>query len=965
MSSADILMRSDFLLKNISSRLDIVEVNIDVQAIKKRKMHLLEWALLAPLSELDDPKPTIKEIGTEFGIEKVEFLEQVSKYLTTLGVLSPVHSGIYDVTELGQKLYRKGEMVSDPRSFNVPIYYEPHSKEWFVGVRNIETRDLDDLFDESDFDINQMPVHIPEKLINEHIKSLKLLEKGESVESPLIKDLQRRIVDVEIKVFLKNSGLDLDIIKNPFGEEYNLLLKRIFKDKLVTKGGLKQHLLDYEKAASEFTGIPVKQCHNLGDTRLYSLTDRTLLIDEMLASQPKWLINSNTADIDHIKRNKTKPDIIVHLYDDSNFEIKTNDQGSIIVPTSVELFVPRTKAHVNSGSIISNQLAASVYFIEASGYNIPLYVLEQTKGVEAFENEIYHLLSISEYNIAEKLSVAIGKYFLKPDESNFNKILDSINIGPIKDEKSSKNALKEIERLRDRLPSFDTKATSNAPVYKSILQHLGLIDLVDLDKKTILHCREPYLERVKEIVEKGTGIKDGTWKSINEAILINTDSYQQIKRLQNKLNSDKNDVSKILIEGIAELLPDLEQKADKYLSTLPRPSKKRDVEEVYEAIDVFDPSIKQKYLKRINEGLEGQTDNLESDELLEIYKFLYKHGYKPKEYTLKTLATIKSGSINWDLFNSKLAKEISSLKNAFQAFDDIFNIDTLIRENFPSNVTMASDKSQIQTLFNNLISLRKAGIIQISFIESILEKEFDLLKRSDDLENTPVGLFLLANMKREFSKEKSLQISSDDVWKYVYPYLLSGEKARKKIDGDLRFLGLKEQLQKYDENLKNVKSNFFDEREKPESQLILDTPPIKRIIIDGSNVARQDHKKGEGSIKQLLQAYHDLKDKYGFEDVTIIVGAGLRHDVPDFEELQPYIDKKIASQAPAGVSDDKFIIQRAIEKDLMIMTNDLYREFRDLDPMYAKEIQRRRTAYMIDPDTGSFTLQFPNYEEGN
>nr|HML25505.1 hypothetical protein [Methanomethylovorans sp.] len=109
----------------------------------------------------------------------------------------------------------------------------------------------------------------------------------------------------------------------------------------------------------------------------------------------------------------------------------------------------------------------------------------------------------------------------------------------------------------------------------------------------------------------------------------------------------------------------------------------------------------------------------------------------------------------------------------------------------------------------------------------------------------------------------------------------------------------------------------------------------------------------------------DLKDKYGFEDVTIIVGAGLRHDVPDFEELQPYIDKKIASQAPAGVSDDKFIIQRAIEKDLMIMTNDLYREFRDLDPMYAKEIQRRRTAYMIDPDTGSFTLQFPNYEEGN
>jgi hypothetical protein len=36
MSSADTLMKSDFILKNISSRLDIVEVNIDVQAIKKK-----------------------------------------------------------------------------------------------------------------------------------------------------------------------------------------------------------------------------------------------------------------------------------------------------------------------------------------------------------------------------------------------------------------------------------------------------------------------------------------------------------------------------------------------------------------------------------------------------------------------------------------------------------------------------------------------------------------------------------------------------------------------------------------------------------------------------------------------------------------------------------------------------------------------------------------------------------------
>ncbi|WP_288069056.1 hypothetical protein V7O61_07510 [Methanolobus sp. WCC1] len=965
MSEAGTLTGSPFLIKKISNRLDINEVKVSAQAIKKRKIHLLEWALLAPLSELDEPKPTLKEIGTEFGIEKVEFLEHVANNLTGLGVLSQNNGDTYDITEMGQKLYRKGEMVSDPQNISIPIYYEPHSKEWVVGAKNIDAREFVNRHEDTVYDIDKTSITIPDKLINKHVKALKLLEKGQSIENHSIEEVNTKITDVELKIFLNKKGLDFHITKNPFGEEYNDLLKKILKEQLFTKGGLKQYLDEYEKAASKYSNLPVKQCYDLDGTRLYSLAEKNQIINELLTSRPKWMINSNMSSVNHIRKSKIKPDIMVHLNNNSKFEIQATYHNSLIIPNSIELFVPVTKINIGTDSIISNNKVAIVSLIEASGYKIPLYCLEKTKDASIFENEIYNLFSISKGNSSEKLAIAIGKFMLRPDESHFNDILVSLNTNSIKDKKSSKNALKEIEELRGRLSSFNNIIISNAPVYKAILDNLDLNDLIELDISTILHCRELYLQRLKKTTEKGTKIKDSTWSSIYERILLNKDSYQHVKELKNKLTSENNQYSGDILEEIEHILAIFEQNVDGYIGMLPRPSKKKEVEEIYEAIGAFNPSIKQNYLKIIYDGLEEQIDNFESNELFEIYKFLHKHGYKPKEITLSTLANKKFKAVNWDLLDPMFPKEIKSIKSDFKVFDNVFNIDSLIKGNFPSNVEMVSDKNQIQTLFNNLISLRKTGIITVPDIKNILEQEFNLLKNSNDLEKTPIGLFLLANMKRQFGNDKLLDMSLDDIWDYAYPYLSSNTNSWKKIEGDLKFLGLKEQLQQFEKQLKNEQSNSAIENKDHGTQLVLDMPPIKRIIIDGSNVARQDHKNGEGSIKQLLKAYDDLVNKYGFEDVRIIVGAGLRHKAPDFDKLNPYIDKKIALQAPAGVSDDEFIIKKAIEKDLLIMTNDMYREFRSLDQKYENEIQRRRTAYMIDPDTGSFTLQFPNYEEGN
>lgn len=965
MSKAGTLTGSPFLIKKISNRLDINEVKVSAQAIKKRKIHLLEWALLAPLSELDDPKPTLKEIGSEFGIEKIEFLEHVANNLTGLGVLSQNNGDTYEITEMGQKLYRKGEMVSDPQNISIPIYYEPHSKEWVVGAKNIDAREFVNRHDDTVCEIDKTSITIPDKLINKHVKSLKLLEKGQSIENHSIEEVNTKITDVELKIFLNKKGLDFHITKNPFGEEYNDLLKKILKEQLLIKGGLKQYLEEYEKAASEYSNAPVKQCYDLDGTKLYSLAEKNQTINELLISRPKWMINSNMSSIDHIRKNNIKPDIMVHLNDNSKIEIQATYHNSLIIPNSIELVVPVTQINIGPDSIISNSRVAIVSLIEASGYKIPLYCLEKTKDSSIFENKIYNLFSILKENSSEKLPIAIGIFILRPDENHFNDILVSLNTNSIKDKKSSKNTLKEIEELRGRLSSFNNMIISNAPVYKAILDNLDLNDLVELDISTILHCRELYLQRLKKTTEISTNIEDCTWSSIYERILLNKNSYQHVKELKNKLTGENNEYSADIFEEIEHILDIFEQNVDRYIGMLPRPSRKKEVEEIYEAIDAFNPSIKQNYLKIIYDGLEGQINILESNDVFEIYKFLHKYGYKPKEITLNTLAKKRFESVNWDLLDPKLPKEIKSIKSDFKVFDNVFNIDSLIKGSFPSDVKIVSDKNQIQTLFNNLISLRKSGIIKVPDIKNIIEQEFNLLKNSNDLEKTPIGLFLLANMKRQFGKNKLLDMSLDEIWDYTYPYLSSNTNSWKKIEADLKFLGLKEQLQQFEKQSEHEQLNSAIEGKNHETQLVLDMPPIKRIIIDGSNVARQDYKNGDGSIKQLLKAYDDLVNKYDFEDVHIIVGAGLRHNVPDFEELQPYIDKKIVAQAPAKASDDKFIIMKAIEKDLLIMTNDKYDEFRDEDPIYAKEIQKRRTTYMIDSDTGSFTLQFPNYEGEN
>jgi hypothetical protein len=147
-------------------------------------------------------------------------------------------------------------------------------------------------------------------------------------------------------------------------------------------------------------------------------------------------------------------------------------------------------------------------------------------------------------------------------------------------------------------------------------------------------------------------------------------------------------------------------------------------------------------------------------------------------------------------------------------------------------------------------------------------------------------------------------------------------------------------------------------------------PPIKRIVVDGSNVAWQGQDGKAPLAAQIIIAYMNLK-RLGFETILIILDASMRHrlGIDEFENLQEFFKNEntnggldILFVAPAETMADEFIIQNAIKNDMLILSNDMYRDFRLKSSQYEAEIKKRLVKYMFNP-LNSNELQLSEYKE--
>ena len=107
--------------------------------------------------------------------------------------------------------------------------------------------------------------------------------------------------------------------------------------------------------------------------------------------------------------------------------------------------------------------------------------------------------------------------------------------------------------------------------------------------------------------------------------------------------------------------------------------------------------------------------------------------------------------------------------------------------------------------------------------------------------------------------------------------------------------------------------------------------PQNVAVVDASNVVMFGQKVGKkGRVENLLVVLQALKER-GFE-VYAIADASLRHKVDKPDVLERLINKGIVIQAPAGTPADYFILSVAEEEYAIVVSNDVFKEWRPLFP---------------------------------
>ncbi len=137
---------------------------------------------------------------------------------------------------------------------------------------------------------------------------------------------------------------------------------------------------------------------------------------------------------------------------------------------------------------------------------------------------------------------------------------------------------------------------------------------------------------------------------------------------------------------------------------------------------------------------------------------------------------------------------------------------------------------------------------------------------------------------------------------------------------------------------------------------LLGPPPIGEIAVDGSNVAWNGQSGAKPSGDQLIACYRDLMNEYSFSKVYVLVGPGLRHHMgleeyermtKWFEDESMKVGRRIFLESPPEAYDDRFTISFAINDDLLILTNDRYRDIVDSDEDLKFETSIRSVRYLF------------------
>ena len=154
----------------------------------------------------------------------------------------------------------------------------------------------------------------------------------------------------------------------------------------------------------------------------------------------------------------------------------------------------------------------------------------------------------------------------------------------------------------------------------------------------------------------------------------------------------------------------------------------------------------------------------------------------------------------------------------------------------------------------------------------------------------------------------------------------------------------------------NIASKFgkYDQKlslfAKGESQFNIETE-WKVAVVDAPNVAR--HPDGEGKMVRVVAVRDELVKKK--LKCIISASAAMAHWIDDKKTYKKMVKSEEIIQCPSKRDDDHFSISMALEENAYFITNDGLDNYKEANPKYAEEIDKRRVTFTIrDVDKVTF-----------
>lgn len=124
--------------------------------------------------------------------------------------------------------------------------------------------------------------------------------------------------------------------------------------------------------------------------------------------------------------------------------------------------------------------------------------------------------------------------------------------------------------------------------------------------------------------------------------------------------------------------------------------------------------------------------------------------------------------------------------------------------------------------------------------------------------------------------------------------------------------------------------------------------PFEYAVVDGSNVAYANNDE-EPHIGNIISVKEALEER-GIKPI-VMVSASLRYKIDEKEELEKRIKNGEFIQTPAGSDNDAIIIESALEKDALIVSNDQFKDWLEANPEEAQRISEHRVGVtFVDGD---------------